>query len=221
MLVRVILQLALTFFTFKKKSMKKIFAMLLCTGTISVAHTQNVGIGTSLPANGRLVVRGTVGAVSAMFGDNTTGVAIENSFPGIGLNTYFNGGRKYIAPGFGGLIGLDPNNGNMYVMNTAATGVADGAASLNYRLFIDGTSGSVGIGTTSIFGRLTVDAAGSNTGIYASGTGSTTSVIRAENFATAGTAYGVNAYSQNGTAVYASSPAASGYAFKTSGRTQR
>jgi hypothetical protein len=179
-----------------------------------------VGIGTTLPSNGRLVVRGTVGAVSALFGDNTTGVAIENSFPGIGLNTYFNGTRKYIAPGFGGLIGLDPNNGNMYLMNTAVSGAADGAAALNTRLFVEGSTGFVGIGTTTMFGKLTVDGANVNTGIFGSGSGTTVSAIRAENFATSGPGYGLLAYSQNGTAVSASSPAATGYALRTSGRTE-
>lgn len=128
--------------------MKLFFCLLL----LVAAHTltaQNVGIGTTAPTKGRLVVNGTVGAVSALFGDNTTGVAIENSFPGVGLNTYYNGTRKYIAAGYGGLFGLNPNNGDMYFMNTATTGTADANAAMLTRLFIEGGNGNVGIGTST------------------------------------------------------------------------
>jgi hypothetical protein len=204
-----------------------VFSMLLFT---AAASAQNVGIGMSTPINGRLVVRGTVGAVSALFGDNTTGIAIENSYPGIGLNTYYNGTRKYIAPGFGGLIGLNPTNGDMYFMNTAITGVADANASILTRLFISGANGNIGINTVNPSnGKLTLDVTGTGTGIYVSSTSGTTSAMRAENFS-AGAGYALNAYSQNGTAILAStlgtgaalnaSGGVNGLAITTSGKSQ-
>lgn len=108
----------------------------------------NVGIGTNNPALGGLVVNKKEGAVNALFGSNTTGVAVETDFPGIGLNTYFNAGRKFIANGFGALIGLNPSNGDVYIQNTTVTGTANAAATTSPRLLIN-KDGNVGIGTGS------------------------------------------------------------------------
>jgi hypothetical protein len=194
---------------------KKLFFILFLLSKLD-GISQNVGIGTATPLNGRLVIRGTVGAVSALFGDNSTGVAIENSFPGIGLNTYYNGSRKFIANGYGGLIGLDPNNGDMYIMNTASAGVADANAAIISRLFINGASGNVGIGTTSTPGKLTVNATSSTNGIYAYST-TAGNVMRAESFGPGSSSIAVNAYSINGYGLFGSS-GPTGYALFTSGR---
>nr|MCU0374186.1 hypothetical protein [Chitinophagaceae bacterium] len=104
----------------------------------------NVGIGTTAPDNAGLVVEKKVGAVHALFGANTTGVAIESSFPGLGLNTYFNGGRKFIDDGFGALLSLDPGTGSLSLMNSAASGNADAAATLQQRLVIS-SDGNIGV----------------------------------------------------------------------------
>ena len=106
-----------------------------------------VGIGTNVPTSAGLVVNAKVGAVNAMFGSNTTGVAIESFNPGIGLNTYYNNGRKFIANGYGALIGLDPTNGLLGFYNSATTGVAGAGATLPADMVIT-ASGNVGIGTT-------------------------------------------------------------------------
>jgi hypothetical protein len=110
---------------------------------MSVTRQGNLGIGTSTEM-GLITTRGTIGAVAALFGDNTTGIAIENSYPGIGINTYYNGGRKFIAAGYGGLLGMDPVLGNFYLYTSAAAGTLNGAATMNLRMMIAKT-GSVGI----------------------------------------------------------------------------
>ena len=108
----------------------------------------NVGIGATNPTLGLLQTHGTVGAVAAMFGDSTTGVAIENNYPGIGLNSYYNAGRKAIANGFGGLVGLDPTSGRFYISTSGAMnlGGQGNTMSLTDRLVIkfDGTVGIQG-----------------------------------------------------------------------------
>jgi hypothetical protein len=110
--------------------------------------SQNVGIGTENPTKGKLVVRGTVGAVSAMFGDNTSGVSIENNHPGIAFNSYFNGSRKAIGNGFGAVVGLDPNNGDFNILATNESSNADAFMNMQYRLHInkDGNLGIQGAG---------------------------------------------------------------------------
>jgi hypothetical protein len=87
-----------------------------------------VGIGNSIPNNGGLVVDTKVGAVNAMFGSNTTGIALESNFPGVGFNSYYNGSRKYISAGFAGVLGMNPANGVFTLGATLATGAAGAGA---------------------------------------------------------------------------------------------
>lgn len=106
--------------------------------------TGNVGIGTQNPVQGGLVVDRKSGAVNALFGSNTSGVAIESDFPGIGFNTYYFQTRNNIANGFGALISLNPATGNFSIFNTAQSGVAGGLANLSTRLLIN-KDGNIGI----------------------------------------------------------------------------
>ncbi|MES2777894.1 MAG: hypothetical protein V4722_27185 [Bacteroidota bacterium] len=113
------------------------------------ANGGNTGIGISLtlgdnPILGKLVVRGTVGAVSAIFGDQTTGVAIENNYPGIGFNSYYSSGRKAIATGFGSLVGQDPLTGRFYI-STSTSSIAAGAAMTINDRFVIAPDGSIGV----------------------------------------------------------------------------
>jgi hypothetical protein len=93
-----------------------------------------------------LVVDKKQEAVHAMFGSNTTGVAIESSFPGIGLNTYYNLFRRAISTGFGGYIGVNPVQGGMNFYATGQSSNTNDAAPLVSGITIRPT-GHVGIGT--------------------------------------------------------------------------
>ena len=93
-----------------------------------------------------LVVDKKQEAVHAMFGSNTTGVAIESSFPGIGLNTYYNLFRRAISTGFGGYIGVNPVDGGMNLYVTGQSNNTNDAASLVSGITIR-PNGNVGIGT--------------------------------------------------------------------------
>jgi hypothetical protein len=91
-----------------------------------------VGIGTAYPTKAGLVVNQTVGgAVHAMFGSNTTGVAIESNWPGIGFNAYYNGGRRFIATGFGAHINFDAALGQLiFGIDAIGTGQAGTAGNV-------------------------------------------------------------------------------------------
>ncbi|MCU0334485.1 MAG: hypothetical protein MUF62_05460 [Chitinophagaceae bacterium] len=108
-------------------------------------------LGTLVVGNGQhdkagLVVERKQGAVNAMFGSNTTGVAIESNFPGIGINTYFRSFRRAISTGFGGYIGVDPVVGGMNFFVTEQSVIANDPASLRNAITIR-PNGHVGIGT--------------------------------------------------------------------------
>ena len=114
------------------------------TGPALITGTGNVGIGIT-PTLGKLVVRGTVGAVAAMFGDNTSGVAVESNYPGIGFNSYYNAGRRAISTGFGSLVGQDPLTGRFYIASSAASVTGQGTAmALADRLVIN-ANGNIGV----------------------------------------------------------------------------
>jgi hypothetical protein len=106
--------------------------------------SQNVGIGTTNPVKAKLVVNGTVGAVSALFGEQTTGVAIENNFPGVGFNSYYNNGRKSIGGGYGSVIGQDPYNGDFHIYTSTDSVTADSPLTNYLRLLIK-KNGHIGI----------------------------------------------------------------------------
>ncbi|MEP6674295.1 MAG: hypothetical protein ABJA78_04045 [Ferruginibacter sp.] len=117
---------------------------------LAVNASGNLGIGTITPTLGKLVTRGTVGATAAIFGDNTTGVAIENNYPGIAFNTYYNGGRFFIANGYGGVIGLNPTNSRIAFSNSTTSGTAGAAAStVTDKMWID-ADGTVSLGSSNL-----------------------------------------------------------------------
>jgi hypothetical protein len=118
------------------------------TGYALITNNGNVGIGTPTPTLGGLVVNRKVGAVNALFGSNATGVAIETDYPGIGLNTYYNNGRKIINTGFGGLLGLNPITGTISVYNTATSITGQGTVAPLYERLTLLANGNVGIGNT-------------------------------------------------------------------------
>jgi hypothetical protein len=109
----------------------------------------NVGIGTANPQIAGLVVDKTVGGTNAVFGSNTAGVAIESTIPGIGFNTYEDGlGRKTIATGYGGYIGVNPFAGEMIFSITNASYPAGSNVSSNLGLSIT-SNGNTGVGVTA------------------------------------------------------------------------
>lgn len=127
-------------------------SIVLGTGT-SGNFTENmringnglVGIGESNPALAGLVVNKKVGGAHAIFGSNTTGVAIESSYPGIGFNNYYNGGRKTMATGFGGYIGVNPQAGGMSLLVSEQSNNAGSMGTYKTAIEIK-PSGHVGIG---------------------------------------------------------------------------
>lgn len=93
--------------------MKKIFILIVFITINNFIHAQNVGIGIANPALAKLQVHGAVDATTAIFGGESSGVSIQRNWPGIGYNSYYNGGHKSMAGGYGAVQFLDPGNGYM------------------------------------------------------------------------------------------------------------
>lgn len=106
-----------------------------------------VGIGESNPTTAGLVVNKLVGSTHAVFGSNTTGVAIESANPGIGFNSYYNGARKAIAAGYSGYIGVSPSVGGMSFLVSGQSLAKDATGTYNTAIDIK-PDGKIGIGVT-------------------------------------------------------------------------
>jgi trimeric autotransporter adhesin len=127
---------------------------------LTILKNGNVGINSENPTIARFVVsaNSTSPSTLAVFGDNASGVSLENNQPGIGFNGYYSGGRKALANGHIGGINMDQSNGLITIYNSGASGTAGNGIAATGRLFIDNT-GKVGIGDSSPTTTLDVNGA--------------------------------------------------------------
>lgn len=116
---------------------------------------KKVGIGTSNPAEAKLVVKGSVGNTVAMFGQGQAGISLVRDWATVGFNSYYNGGWKAMSNGFGALIGCDPTTG---VIQFIQNGRANGNASVTQTTpFTIMPNGNVGIGSTNPTSKLEIE----------------------------------------------------------------
>jgi len=107
----------------------------------------NVGIGTASPTRAVLEQQGTVGRSAAIFGGNTTGVAIHTSLPAIGFNNYATDTNRAIAAGFTGAMACDTSDGKL-LFQTGTSAAKDAATALTNRMVIL-NNGVIGMGTSN------------------------------------------------------------------------
>lgn len=161
------------------------FVFCCCTLAATGSAGQNVGINTTNPVHARLEVSGAVGDAVGMFGNDMFGTTIRANNPGIGFNYYYDGFPHTIKAGFGGLLEMNPGNGDIFIGafdgNQSATdfggitGYKDllrlkqnGQAGIGNPLYFEGRlniAGSDGIylytdNSAGTFGRITADASG-------------------------------------------------------------
>lgn len=134
-----------------RKQILAVSAPLLLLGT--VLFGQNVGIGTSNPTRAKLEVNGAVDATVAIFGGEGTGISLQRSWPGIGFNTYWNAGNRYIANGFAAKQFLDPAIGYMYV-DMYSGGLSGELPPVTTRALTISSVGKIGIGGAIPNGEL-------------------------------------------------------------------
>lgn len=118
---------------------------------LTIDQMGNLGIGNNSPSLGGLVVDTKVGAVNALFGSKTTGVAIETNNPGIGFNSYYNNGRKFIYNGYGGILGFDPGTGGFIFATSTVSGTANNAVTPANVLSVSGSGAVQAQGTNASY----------------------------------------------------------------------
>ncbi len=123
-------------------------------------HDGKLSLNTgSVPARAWFEQHGAVNNTTAIFGGEGSGVAIEEHFPSIGFNSYYNGsgGYKSIGAGYGGEIGIDQNNGDFYITTMNAYNALPDNSYLSFvRTFNIDRNGYVGINTILPSGQVEI-----------------------------------------------------------------
>ncbi|MEO6221456.1 MAG: hypothetical protein ABIO81_13570 [Ginsengibacter sp.] len=128
-----------------------IFFIIALYGISNDLFSQNVGIGISNPIRAKFEVNGAagVGATSAIFGGESTGISLQRNWPTVGFNQYRDvvspGSQgKYMANGFAAIQYYDPTNGTM-AFDMFPTGTANTFTPVAKRAITILNSGNVGI----------------------------------------------------------------------------
>jgi hypothetical protein len=121
------------------------------TNRFHITGAGNIGVGTTSPTNGRLVVQGSdVGDTGAIAVQNSAGT--RTFYIGNNGKVFLDGSQKIIT-NIGGTGWLELRNN--------ATGNATLQSDTSYKLLLNPNGGNVGIGTTSPIGKLQIN--GTNT----------------------------------------------------------
>ncbi|MES2648903.1 MAG: tail fiber domain-containing protein [Bacteroidota bacterium] len=96
---------------------RKLFALLFLPAT---CFAQNTGIGIA-PTKAKLEIKGAVGNNVAIFGGDGAGISLQQNWPAIGFNQYYNAATYNMVAGGGWVEYLDMNNGSFNMDVVGAT----------------------------------------------------------------------------------------------------
>lgn len=109
-----------------------------------IGNTGNVSVGTTVSSLAKFTTTGAVGNTTAIFGIGTTGISLQQSYPGISFNSYYNAGYKALSFGYGGNFTLDPSNGKLHY-RAINYGAGTGSAQTYSTPLVITNGGTVGI----------------------------------------------------------------------------
>jgi hypothetical protein len=108
--------------------MKRISAITICVFFCASLTGQNVGIHTSAPTRGKLVVAGAIGRTNAIISGaaSSIGISIQANYPALGFNQYFTDQSRYInTASKAGVWWLDMTTGSLKCDISYTTGTKD------------------------------------------------------------------------------------------------
>lgn len=125
---------------FKSYIMKKYAALLLFFPIILFSYS-------FAQQKAPLEVEGGTTRTVGLFGATQAGISLQNQYPAVGFNHYFNPGGKYISDGYAASLWFSPYSGSLNV-DLFPSGVAENGAS-GIRGFTITNAGKIGIGTST------------------------------------------------------------------------
>ena len=93
--------------------MKRFICAITALLVLHSAPAQKIGIGTSNPTRGAIELHGAVGATSAIFGGEGSGISLTRNWPSVGFNHYYNVSNRYMSNGYAAMQYVDPTAGYM------------------------------------------------------------------------------------------------------------
>ncbi|MBL7926623.1 MAG: tail fiber domain-containing protein [Bacteroidia bacterium] len=145
----------------------------LGNAALSINNTNNnVGIGTTLPSEAKLVTVGDIGKTLAMFGKGASGVSLIRDFPGMAFNTYFDGiSWRAMSPGYGAQFQCDQNNGGVILYQSTYGASMGSVVTQSSPLYISpagnfrlGYGSSIPAEKLEVYGNVKVDNGGISLG---------------------------------------------------------
>ncbi|CAN5783622.1 hypothetical protein BH10BAC3_BH10BAC3_18000 [soil metagenome] len=99
--------------------------------------------------------QGSVGATSAIFGGDGSGISLQKNWPAIGFNSYLDvSNHRSIAQGYGAQLGLDQTNGSLYLVSFPYNNSPNTLFSSYTQRFFISRFGKLGIGTADPEGDI-------------------------------------------------------------------
>lgn len=138
--------------------MKSILTAIICSFFYVAATGQNVGIHTSAPTRGKLVVAGAIGRTNAIISNtgSGSGVSIQANYPALGFNQYFTDQSRYInSSGKAGVWWLNMATGSLVCDITNTSGTKDNPI-----------TNLVRVATISQNGNVSLNAADANASLF-------------------------------------------------------
>ena len=138
--------------------MKHKLSITICTLLYALVYGQNVGIHTTAPTRGKLVVAGAIGRTNSIISTSGTasGVSIQANYPALGFNQYFTDQSRYINSfGKAGVWWLNMATGSLVCDITFTQGGKDNPITDLTR-----------IATISQNGYVSLNAAEANTSLF-------------------------------------------------------
>jgi len=144
--------------------MKSILIAIICSFFYVAATGQNVGIHTSAPTRGKVVVAGAVGSTNTIISSFSanSGVSLQANYPAIGFNQYYTDQNRYINAGKAGILWQNMTNGSLLfdVFNTSGT--ANNPALSPVRVMTISQNGNVSLNAAEANASLFVGYTASN-----------------------------------------------------------